>query len=285
MDGSAIQAMVLIGFCVGAFVLFIFWNYCQELSHSGSSKTLLAVGIALTVGTIFLCKHLLKLSKSLLEISPKGVARVEAGGERVFLAWDEISRVYERRAMQQLAVADPSGAKRVVIDYQFKDYDGIRERIFREFVERMMLPPFPIIIKSPSPFVFNFLLMGLSFLVFSVGLYFCFMRDHFMSILFMVFSAVFAGIYYVDRKNPRTIIVNPNDLTIVSLLKKDHFSFYEVKGVDWEYLSNRNGGKYSWVRLLMKNREDIFLTARMGSVPEIYFTLKKVLEDFRQRSK
>lgn len=64
-----------------------------------------------------------------IEIDDEGVRRVKKNGIRSSLTWKEISKILDKRTMQQFILSNASGKKRVVIDYQFRDFQDIRDRI------------------------------------------------------------------------------------------------------------------------------------------------------------
>jgi hypothetical protein len=213
-----------------------------------------------------------------LQVSDQGVSVSQQDGTPIgAITWSELSKVNERRAMQQLVLRDSSGNPRVLIDYQYEYFYALRERVFAECARNFILKPLPILLNRAGT------ALGLLIPAALLGLplWMIFMRDrhkHTPNPVSWVILIGF-GIWVLLELNhqlggPSEIL--EDRLVLRSVFKSLEIFKKDITAVDIIEVANR-GNVSLLIRLEIVGRQPLTIGGRYGDIPEIYLTLRKWL--------
>ncbi len=216
---------------------------------------------------------------SKIEISGGGIARVEKDGRKTFMDWGEICGITLRNRMKDLLVQDQFGG-RVVVDYQFQGFEVIRERICREFMERIQMPALPVTYGSlralPDPWLMSFCaILGVGLVCLKVAGVFNSDQTVFWVLGFLglvIFLALLSG----DIKKVKALTIRQDGLVLCRMTGKLELAWSDILDINLErVVAGQAGimyfprirttrGEYSFSRSLNKKIE-IILTAKRAT--------------------
>lgn len=278
------------------FLLFIFlvavvglpwvgWGlYAERVEH----PMLGGVGCGVTgclslllIGYLF---HLYKARKSKIEINSDGIARTEGNNSSLFLSWDEVRHLSEAPGMQRLVLMDDKGFKKIKIDYQYENFDHIRETIFEEYEKRLKMPSLPVTFGKVSLRLNNGNIF--MFLLFMSILLPSFLSDSdptSKTAVSVIMSFVLIGypiLYFLnERAFIHAVTLDKETLTLKWLFRNVVVEWSQIKEINWIYESNQGGNKFSRIFLKLKDGK-VHVLLKFKFMPEIYLTLKKAIEQF-----
>ena len=262
---------------IGLGLIWVLWTFYQEPKQTVFLKILLGVLLGIFFGCVYFCRYLLKVRKSRIEISPKGISRVGGDGTSQSLNWNEIANISENRQWQQIVLANQEKTTKVVIDYQFKDFDEIREKVFDELEANLKLPPLPIVFIRKSNGFYLFCLIILSILILFFSFFFFYTHEYFIGGFSSLFALLPIAFFYSDKKLTNKLSVESNGINIVTNAENKQLSYSNIREITWKYVMNRNGDKFSLIELATKEDEVFKLTYSLGPMPEIYLILRKLI--------
>ncbi|HEY5037984.1 MAG TPA: hypothetical protein VIJ93_02820, partial [bacterium] len=221
-----------------------------------------------------------QISKSKIEISSGGIARLEKDGSRVFIRWDDVARLTKRERMKQIGVYSVSDTKKIMVDYQFERFEQIRDRIFDEFEKRLKLPSMPITYgRLPAfPNLFVFLLfaafIGLILLAWS--------HDTKNQTLAFLFIEIFLiGFYllnlYAESRLVKAMTLDSQELTLNRVFGKIILPWDKLDRIEQQSTATQNGKYYS-VKLTTNDGKSYPFDNSLVSRLEVFMTLKKYLD-------
>lgn len=217
----------------------------MALNHADfwDSSTVLTIGFfgSLSCAAALWAIHTFKIIFSKIVINPLGIERTEVLGKSVFIPWKEIGGLSERRKMQQLVVEDASRQKRILVDYQFTNFIEIEKRLFQEYQDLLVVPPLPIHFGKPLS------------------------------------GSPESPLYPLTVTRSAVSLRGKVDIEI---------PFSEIEKVGFEYVNGFDNygnpsSQWSYVSLTTKSGKGYTLGRSLGSIPEIYVTLKKIIETTR----
>jgi hypothetical protein len=256
----------------------------------------LAAGLAvLAVLMLAYAVHILKISGSVLEISGLGIRRRENDGSETFIAWQDMGALKDRDFMQQLAVHDRAGIKRLLLDYQFEGFDLISARLLAER-EKYVQYAFPAVFKRHSNLPdAGHVVLFVVIVIFCLPFMFMNKKTDILIIAGIAAIPVLAGVilYLKDLFwSVREVIVERSRFIIKKFNREKSYDFADVFYLDYKYLLNnsRSGfvtieselikktgaGMRQPVLEIMMNNGKVF-SLRKNEIPlvETYLCMKK----------
>jgi hypothetical protein len=227
----------------------------------------------------------LKVKYSKIELTQLGIARLEKNRSRVFIKWEDVTRLTKRELMKQIGVYSLDPTKKIMVDYQFEGFEQIRDRVFKEFEKRLTLPVVATT-YGPSWIHPNFALMG--FRAVFIG-FLCFIRFsqittgdttplNFMIILFVFFYLI---ILNTESKGVKALILNGNEIVLRKLFGKTILQAREVDEITMDSIAGHNGTFYYRILLSARDGKKYIFTNELGTEVGVYLVLKKWLEKQR----
>ena len=224
--------------------------------------------------------HISRYSGRTLRITDDGILISDKRGSQICgIRWAELARVTERRRMAQLALWDTSGTRRVLVDQQYEKFALIRARVLQEYAKVFALKPLPIEFQHPNPMLLETLVFGaggvcclfVTWITFSQG-------QLGLSVCFLFFAA--ASCMSVLNLHPR--IAGPSglfgdELVLRGLFKTEKLHRSDISSVELQDMANQYGQPFSFI-VLNTRTQQLKITAKFGSIPELYLTLRAWLQ-------
>jgi Ca2+/Na+ antiporter len=297
MQGSIIVVGIVVMVFLAVFFLVVGY-IIYSTGKDNVTRIWMPAGMAvLAIPVILYAMHLYRIGKSIIEITSSGISRKENNGTQVSMMWTEMGKLTERVGMQQLAISDKNGSKKISVDYQFDGYDVIRKRVFDEFEKRMT-------VTYPAVFGRASVNINKSYIA-----------------LFVILSAIFIPMALLDKKGDdklwflvvagcvllpvmillvvdqvrtiKQVIVERESLKLKRLFGTVDIAFADI--VDYEYkyiapnyghynytspdimLMNKTGGgqKIPVVEITTTANKKHKITRSIGALPELFLSLKK----------
>lgn len=275
-----------IGFMAVAWLVY-------RTGKSGTEKVWVPAGMAVLAAlSLLYARHLYRISKSVIEITSAGISRKEADGLLTNIQWGEIGRILERGFMQQLAIADRPGSKKVLIDYQFDGYDVIRKRVFDEYEKRMTVT-YPVVFGRPGIggqyTAMILILAGIAAAVFFLGG----KTDPAMEIVVMAcITAPLLILFLVDMfRTIKQVEIDRGGFKLKKLTGGPEVLFSEITDIEYKYISanyrysgsleyyfidkSGAGQKKPVIVITRNDGKKYTITTSAGPLPEIFICLKK----------
>lgn len=238
----------------------------------------LVICLLLVTGLLAVLAHILKLSRRTLQVTDEGIAvRDKQDKEIGRLRWAELGGVSERRRMAQLALWDKAGARRVLVDQQFQNFNAIRSRILDEYAKAFALRPLPIELRNPHPLFYE------SFVFAGAFALFCWLswrayQDGLkgLAIIPLCFSigSLFSFLsLYPQLGGPSELL--EDRIVLRNLFRTQELYKKDVTGVELGDMSNpHSGAKFSLITVKGLDGKQLKITSRYGSIPETYLMLR-----------
>lgn len=245
-------------------------------AKQGSRSALLCLPIALLLFAFLV--HVARLSGRSLQVNDQGVSvRDKKGNPIGGLQWTELGNVTERRKMAQLALWDKSGARRVLIDQQYQNFDAIRYKVLAEYAKAFALKPLPITFQRSNPAIYESVIFALGSALFCWVAWMAFQQgQRGVSAFLLCFAAaslVSLLNLYPQMRGPSVLF--EDRIVLRSVFKTQEVYKKSVRGVEIGDVANpQSGTKFSLVILQTVGGSPLKITSKYGSIPEIYLTLR-----------
>ena len=244
--------------------------------EQGSRAVLLCLPISLLLAAFL--AHIGRLSGRSIQIDDDGCSvRDKAGNPLGGIPWAELGNVTERRKMAQLALWDRNGARRVLIDQQYQNFDGIRSRVLAEYANSFTPKPLPVTFRRSNVVTYESVVFALgsalpcwlAWMSFRQG-------QRGASILFLGFAA--ASLLSLLSLFPQLrgpSVLYEDRIVLRSFFETQEVQKKNVRTVEMGDVANPHSGtKFSLVTLQIVGRKPLKITSKYGSIPEIYLTLQ-----------
>ncbi len=270
-----------------ADVVYETFHPSSHIAHPWVMLGILYVGCPFWAGCAYYCLiHGLKVSKSKIELSDAGIARLEKDGSKVFIRWDDVARLTKRERMKQIGVYGLSDNKKVMVDFQFERFEQIRDRILNEFEKRFRLPSMPVtygslpVFPNSLPFLFIATFVGLIILAWVNDTRHQTWAFVFIELMLIIFYAL---ILYGESRLVKTISLDGQGLTLYKVFGKIFIPWDKLVGIDQESKMVQHG-RYFLVKLTAMDGKSYPFDDPLARRLEIFITLKKLLETKKAKS-
>jgi len=259
-----------IGFVMGLVIT-------ATASQSPAPVLVLCTGIILSVAAIASLFHFFKLSGRVLQLSNDGISiRGRSGNEIGSIRWSELGNVTERRKMVQLALWDRTGARRVLVDGQYENFDLIRSRILDEYARTWTPKTLPMEFRSTKLFCAEAVVIGAGAVLMSWGGWSSWRQEQLATSIGLFCFAAFCVVgclnLYPQLRGPSVLF--EDRLVLRSLFRTREIYRRDVSSVR---IGDLRG--YSILTLQTMAGNQILINARYGSIPDIYLNLKAWLAE------
>ena len=221
-----------------------------------------------------------KISKSKIEVTDHGIARLEGDGSKVFIRWEDVGRLTKRERMKQIGVYDVFGGKKIMVDYQFELFSRIKDRILGEFEKRFKLPAMPVtygrlpVFPNPRSFIFFFSILG--------GLVWAWVgnSNHQRGSIGFLFTAILGMYFFALREESalvKAFIVDREKLSLYRAFGKVVLPWENLASVEYEPKATQHGSYYL-LRVKTTEGKEYPFTTSLSSQVETYMVLKKMIE-------
>ena len=233
-------------------------------------------GLLLPIGCILFLGHVTRLSGRTLYLDDVGIfVKDKRGFDLGRLQWSELGRVTERRKMAQLALWDRSGAQRVLVDQQFKNFNLIRARILAEYAGCFTPKPLSMEFRN-SPLPSDAFFYSTGALFFGWMSWKSYQQDQTGAslVLFCFAVAILLLVlrFYPQLRGPSVLF--EDRIVVRHLLSTEELYRKDIDSVQIEDITNpKSGTKFSMVVLRSASGKKLKITSLYGSIPEIYLTL------------
>jgi hypothetical protein len=154
------SGVIWIALIAGSVGLLLCLGLGIAAAKQGSKSAFLCLPISLLL-VVFLA-HIGRLSGRSLQVNDEGVSvRDKKGNPIGGLLWTELGNVTERRRMARLALWDKTGARKVLIDQQYQNFDAIRYKALAEYAKAFTLKPLPITFQRSNPLIYESVIFAL----------------------------------------------------------------------------------------------------------------------------
>lgn len=250
-------------------------------SRSPAPVLMLCIGIIFSVAAIASLFHFFKLSGRVLQITDDGICvRDRSGNEIGSIRWSELGNVTERRRMVQLALWDRTGARRVLVDGQYENFDLVRARILDEYSRNWTPKALPMEFRGGSLFCPEAVVMGAGAVLMSWVGWSAWRQEQLATSIWLFCFAAFFAVgclnLYPQLRGPSVLF--DDRLVLRSLFRTREIYRRDVSSVRIDDMQ-KGGNSFSIVILQTMAGNQILINARYGSIPEIYLHLKAWLAE------
>lgn len=245
------SGVIWIGLIAGSIGLLLCLGLGIASAEQGSRSVLLCLPISLLLVAFLV--HVGRLSGRSLQVNDEGVSvRDKKGNPIGGLQWTEWGNVTERRKMAQLALWDKSGARRVLIDQQYQNFDAIRYKVLAEYAKAFTLKPLPITFQRSNPVMYESIIFALGSGLFCWAAWMAFQqRQRGASVFLLCFAAaslVSLLNHYPQMRGPSVLF--EDRIVLRSLFKTQEIYKKSVRDVEIGNVANpQSGTKFSLVIL------------------------------------
>jgi hypothetical protein len=270
------SGVIWIGFVAGGIGLLLCLWLGIAAAKQGSRSSLLCLPVAVLL--VAFLAYVERLSGRSLHINDEGCSVRDKNGNPIGdLLWTDLGNVTERRKMAQLALWDGSGARRVVIDQQYQNFDAIRSRVLAEYAKAFTVKPLPVTLQRSNLVTYESVIFALgsalpcwlAWMAFRQGqrgasiLFLCLASASLVSLLKLFPQLRGPSVLYEDR------------IVLRSLFETQEVYKKSVRTVELGDVANpQSGTKFSLVTLQILDGKPLKITSKYGSIPEIYLTLQ-----------
>lgn len=185
--------------------------------------------------------------------------------------------------MQQIGVYSRETGRQIMVDFQFEGFDLIRDRIFREFEDRMKLPSFPAA-YGHLPARLNFWIMG--FMLFLLGLLFWMEYSPLVGGIHkeaLGYMAVMFGVLYLfnlwdEGRRIKAFTLSRDEITLYRVFGKLTLPKDEIEQILLETVQYHGNVGYI-PKLITRSQETYLFSITLNGDLEMYLAIKKWIDD------